>query len=101
VKGENKKGWKDIPRGGVITESGNAERYHTGSWRIKRPLWSEDKCIQCFLCWAYCPDMAINVKEGRVIGVDYDHCKGCGICAKQCPVQALEMISEDRSDIHE
>ncbi|MCG8514699.1 MAG: 4Fe-4S binding protein [Halanaerobiales bacterium] len=96
-----KKGWRDIPIGGLITESGNAEKYHTGSWRIKRPLWSREKCIQCLFCWAYCPDLAIEVEDGLVIGVDYAHCKGCGICANQCPAQALEMISEDKSDVND
>jgi pyruvate ferredoxin oxidoreductase delta subunit len=101
MKGIKKPGWKDIPIGGLITEPGNAEKYYTGGWRINKPLWSEEKCIQCLLCWAYCPDSAINVKDGIVYGVDYDHCKGCGICVNQCPVHALEMISEDESDIND
>ncbi|MFW5999627.1 MAG: 4Fe-4S dicluster-binding protein [Halanaerobiaceae bacterium] len=98
---QQKKGWKDIPSGGLITEAGNAEHYRTGSWRVKRPLWSEEKCIQCFLCWAYCPDLAINVENKKVVGVDYKHCKGCGICANECPSQALEMISEDKGDVED
>lgn len=98
---QEKKGWKSIPKGGIITESGNAESYHTGTWRVKRVLWSKEKCIQCLLCWIYCPDLAINVQEESVTGVDYEHCKGCGICANQCPSQALEMISEDKSDIND
>ncbi|HLV09703.1 MAG TPA: 4Fe-4S binding protein [Halanaerobiales bacterium] len=96
-----KGGWKDISRGGVILEPGNAESYQTGSWRTKKPLWSKEKCIQCLLCWIYCPDLSINLQEGKVSGVDYDHCKGCGICAHQCPAGALEMIAEDESDIEE
>ena len=94
-----KPGWKELPIGGMITEAGNAEEYKTGSWRIKKPLWSEKKCIQCLLCWAYCPDLAFYVEDGKIVGVDYDHCKGCGICANQCPSNALEMISEDESDV--
>lgn len=96
-----KPGWKNVPRGGIIKDAGNASEYRTGSWRIKRPLWSEEKCIQCMFCWAFCPDIAINVKDGKVVGVDYHHCKGCGICANECPVQALEMISEDKGDVND
>ncbi|MFW5984727.1 MAG: 4Fe-4S binding protein [Halanaerobiaceae bacterium] len=95
---KRKPGWKEIPRGGVITEAGNAARYKTGGWRIKKPLWSEDKCIQCMLCWIYCPDLAFFVENKEVTGIDYDHCKGCGICANQCPANALEMIAEDEAD---
>lgn len=96
---EEKPGWKEIPVGGIIPESGNAEYYHTGSWKIKKPLWSKEKCIQCLFCWAFCTDLAINIENTKVVGVDYDHCKGCGICATQCPSQALEMISEDKEDV--
>jgi len=44
----------------------------------------------------YCPDSAIIVEDAKVKGVDYDHCKGCGICARECPpkVQALTMDNE-------
>ncbi|MDD5453095.1 MAG: 4Fe-4S binding protein, partial [Candidatus Bipolaricaulis sp.] len=27
-------------------------------------------------------------------GIDYDHCKGCGLCAAICPKDALEMVPE-------
>jgi len=26
--------------------------------------------------------------------IDYDYCKGCGICANECPKKAIEMIIE-------
>ena len=96
-----KPGWRNLPIGGVITKPGNSEEYKTGGWRIKKPLWSEDKCIQCLLCWSYCPDLAFFTENGEITGVDYDHCKGCGICANQCPTKALEMVSEDESDVND
>ena len=91
------KGWKDVPRGGMIIEAGSAEEYETGSWRTFRPLWHEDKCIQCLRCWIYCPDSAIMLKDGKVVGMDYVYCKGCGICAHECPAKdkAIEMVRED------
>lgn len=96
----NKKpGWKDVPRAGIILENGNAAKYLTGGWRTKRPIWEADRCINCLRCWIYCPDSAIQVEDGKMIGIDYDHCKGCGICANECPekVQALKMVSEDEA----
>ena len=89
--------WKELPTGGLITEAGSSKKYITGGWRSERPVWHEEKCIQCMLCWIYCPDAAIKVNaEGKVCGVDYDHCKGCGICAQECPpkVKAYDMKPE-------
>jgi len=88
------KGWKDIPIGGLILEPGNAINYKTGSWRTFKPIRDEEKCTHCLLCWIYCPDSSIIVEEGKVKGIDYEHCKGCGICSTQCPVKAIKMVKE-------
>ncbi|MCK4809586.1 MAG: 4Fe-4S binding protein [Candidatus Omnitrophica bacterium] len=90
----DEKGWKEIPIGGLITEAGNAEKYDTGSWRSFKPVMDKDKCINCLFCWIYCPDSSILVSEGKVSGIDYKHCKGCGICAKVCPKKCIEMVKE-------
>lgn len=82
------KGWREIPIGGMILEAGNAEQYKTGGWRAFRPVWDAEKCIHCMQCWVYCPDSSILVdaEAGKMMGIDYDHCKGCGICASVCSV---------------
>jgi pyruvate ferredoxin oxidoreductase delta subunit len=97
------KGWKDLPTGGIIDEPGNATEYRTGSWRTYRPVWSEKKCIQCFACWIFCPDDAIDVKDGKIAGIDLYHCKGCGICAAECPdkASAIEMKLEAECELEE
>ena len=89
-----KSGWKDIPKGGLIVEPGNSEKYETGSWRSVRPVRDEDKCTHCLICWVYCPDSSIIVEDGKLKGIDFDHCKGCGICAAECPVNAITMKDE-------
>jgi len=93
---EKLKGWKSIPIGGKILEAGNAAAYKTGGWRTYRPIWDASKCSNCLFCWVYCPDSSIKVKNGKITGIDYDHCKGCGICAKECPLKdkAVKMIKE-------
>ncbi|GAB5046157.1 4Fe-4S binding protein [Thermodesulfovibrio sp. TK110] len=78
-------GWKDIPPGMVLLEPGSALKFKTGSWRAFKPRWIEENCIQCLLCWLYCPDNAVKVKDGKRQDFDFDYCKGCGICAMECP----------------
>ncbi|MDA8155070.1 MAG: 4Fe-4S binding protein [Actinomycetota bacterium] len=79
------KKWKELVPGAVVLEAGSSEKFKTGSWRSFRPRWIEENCIQCLFCWLYCPDMAVKVVEGKMTGFDYDFCKGCGVCARECP----------------
>lgn len=92
---ESKPGWKSIPPAGILIEPGSAMRYKTGDWRAYRPIIDEEKCVNCLLCWIYCPDAAIKRGEEKV-SVDYEYCKGCGICANECPVDAIKMVEERR-----
>jgi len=91
---ELKKGWKEIPIGGLIKEAGSALKYKTGDWRSRRPIVDFDKCTSCLTCWIYCPDSAVIVKDQKMTGINYDYCKGCGICASVCPVKCISMIPE-------
>jgi pyruvate ferredoxin oxidoreductase delta subunit len=83
-----------IPIGGVSIEAGNSVDYETGGWRSERPVWDQDKCTNCMLCWIHCPDSSILVKDQEMVGIDYQHCKGCGICAVECRFEALQMVPE-------
>ncbi|MGA8015424.1 MAG: NAD(P)-binding protein [Candidatus Dormiibacterota bacterium] len=54
-------------------------------------------CFACDNCYGVCPDNAIHkVDPGQAYGyeVDLDYCKGCGLCAVECPAGAIEMIPE-------
>ena len=92
--------WQDLPLGGVIVQAGNAVDYQTGGWRSFRPEinWkttpSTKGCTHCLLCWLYCPDSSMIVLENKLRGVDLEHCKGCGICARVCPVHCITMVEE-------
>ena len=90
------KRWKDLPRAGLITKAGSSEEFETGDWRVERPVFDKEKCINCMICWIYCPDSAIIVEDGKVVGIDMRYCKGCGICARECPpkASAIEMKPE-------
>ena len=81
-------GWKELDHGDSV-QAGTAKEFHTGDWRSERPVFHKDKCINCYFCWTYCPDSAIILDENnKVAGIDYDYCKGCGICDKECPTKA-------------
>jgi pyruvate ferredoxin oxidoreductase delta subunit len=82
---------KELPLGDVL-DAGTACQFITGGWRSERPVWNKEKCIQCMLCWVSCPDSSIEVTDGKVSGIDLEHCKGCGICAKECPVKPVKAI---------
>jgi len=63
-------------------------------WRVHRPVVDGGSCVGCQRCWIYCPETAINLGEGGV-EVNYTYCKGCGICAEECPVGAIKMELEE------
>jgi 2-oxoacid:acceptor oxidoreductase delta subunit (pyruvate/2-ketoisovalerate family) len=51
-------------------------------------------CFGCDNCYGVCPDNAIiKLGDGRY-EIDYDYCKGCGLCAVECPCGAIEMEPE-------
>jgi len=56
-------------------------------------------CLACDNCWTLCPDSAVlKTKELATDGshyvFDYDYCKGCGLCAAECPCGFIDMIDE-------
>lgn len=92
---EKKHGWKSLPMGAAVLESGSSLKYKTGDWRAFKPVVDKEKCINCFFCWIYCPDAAFVRKE-EGIEINYDYCKGCGICAKECPKEAIKMVEAQK-----
>lgn len=52
-------------------------------------------CFGCDNCFGVCPDNAITkIKPGEYV-FKYDYCKGCGICAEECPCGSILMIPEE------
>ena len=61
-------------------------------WRIAKPIFAKDYCIDCQFCWVYCPDISIISRDKKMIGIDMDHCKGCGICVEVCPTNPKSLL---------
>ena len=57
---------------------------------FKQLAYFKEKCIDCDNCILFCPDASVNKEHD----IDYDYCKGCGICANECPSDAIEMVKE-------
>ncbi|ALP53759.1 hypothetical protein Tel_11790 [Candidatus Tenderia electrophaga] len=63
------------------------------AWREAGRCLSCGVCFECDNCWHFCPDAAVIKKEGGY-AIDYDYCKGCGICAAECPCGHIDMERE-------
>ena len=52
-------------------------------------------CFECDNCYGVCPDNAvIKLGPGKRFQFNYEYCKGCGVCAAECPCGAIEMQPE-------
>jgi len=108
---EEKKGWDAVPQGVVLhsfdTEVENLAHVKpedrdysefnsyiasVASWRVIKPVYNRDICIDCQNCWVWCPDTSIISRDKQMLGIDYDHCKGCGVCVEVCPTNPKSLL---------
>ena len=53
-------------------------------------------CFECDNCYGVCPDNAVlKLGPGNRFKIDLDYCKGCGLCAAECPCGAIKMVPEE------
>ncbi len=78
----------------TLSRPADAAMGKTGLWRDFRPTVDSGKCVKCLRCWISCPDACIKRGADDSISVDYEFCKGCGICANECPASAITMTRE-------
>jgi pyruvate ferredoxin oxidoreductase gamma subunit len=109
-----------------IGKPGTSEVTRTGDWRVFYPEFDMDQCTRCGKCQESCPDAAIHErtlrgreaekaleraeeleKAGKIkkaaakkahiqYELDPTYCKGCGICANECPIQGIKMKLEEK-----
>jgi len=110
----------------AIGEPGGSKITKTGDWRVFYPEFDMEQCTRCGKCLEACPDLAIIErtlrgkeaeeakdraeeleKAGKIkkaaakkAEIQYllnpDYCKGCGICANECPIKGIKMILEEK-----
>jgi heterodisulfide reductase subunit A len=49
-------------------------------------------CTQCNLCYKRCPYGAIKINEEKEPSVIKALCKGCGLCAADCPEECITIV---------
>jgi pyruvate ferredoxin oxidoreductase gamma subunit len=81
----------------AIDAQANAAQRHMEGWRIFRPEIDLAHCTRCFLCFALCPEGAVQLDENNYPVIDYQHCKGCLICAEECPTETIHERREEAS----
>jgi heterodisulfide reductase subunit A-like polyferredoxin/coenzyme F420-reducing hydrogenase delta subunit len=50
----------------------------------------EDRCVICLTCYRSCPHGAIFWQNGAA-AISQVACQGCGICASECPMDAIQL----------
>ena len=89
----------DKPRAPTEARAGFEEIF--GNLSEKQALGEANRCFSCGMCYhcgncyVFCPDGSVLKKETDAFNViNYDYCKGCGICENECPVGVIEMERE-------
>jgi NADPH-dependent glutamate synthase beta subunit-like oxidoreductase len=81
-------------RAGTFDEVVGGLAEDTALFEARRCL-SCGNCFECDNCYSVCPDNAIvKLGAGRGYAIDLDYCKGCGLCAAECPCGAIDMRDE-------
>lgn len=71
----------------------------TASWRTEKPVMNKEKCVECGSCLAYCPVCSVCWNsDSKEYYIDYSNCKGCGLCAYECPKKAIDMVPEKEDE---
>ena len=60
---------------------------------------NQDKCAACLICVRACAYGVPRINENGVSEIDEALCRGCGVCAAECPAKAIELNWYDDAQI--
>ncbi len=91
-----------LPKAKASRRTGSFEEVNLG-FSEEMALKEAGRCFNCGVCnlcdncYIFCPDVAVHKRgEGELNEIDYEHCKGCGICKEECPRDVIVMEEEGR-----
>ena len=58
---------------------------------MKKAINDISRCVACGVCALQCPREAIQVYRGCYALVDEAKCVGCGMCEKACPAGTIKV----------
>lgn len=76
-------------RVGNVWGPAGSKKLNTGEWRTETPVVNYEKCVKCSICTRFCPEGCMEINDK--LEIDMFYCKGCGLCAHECPAKAIEM----------
>lgn len=80
----------ELKTGGIYRADGSSRQNITSSWTPFKAAIDQEKCNLCLFCYADCPEGCI-LRTEKGLKLDENYCKGCGICAEVCPLDAIKM----------
>lgn len=86
----------------IIVKPNTTLNNKTGAWRTLKPNFLHEKCTACAICSRVCPEGVayqtdrLNSAGKKYYDCDYNYCKGCSLCATECPFRAIEMEVEQK-----
>ena len=85
----------------VSKEFRTSQKEVYGNLTTEQALGEAQRCFSCGMCdycdncYLFCPDGSVVKQEnGQINIIDYEYCKGCGICVNECPIGMMEMEKE-------
>jgi 2-oxoacid:acceptor oxidoreductase delta subunit (pyruvate/2-ketoisovalerate family) len=97
MSGSHEKGWKELALAAVSQRA--STDFLTGDWKTFMPVHDFEKCVTCLACVMLCPEGAARWDSKlEKVTFDLNYCKGCGICANECPAKAITMKMPEKNE---
>lgn len=89
--------WKELAIAAVSQKT--STDFLTGDWKTFMPVVDSDKCVACLICVMLCPEGAARWNSSlEKVEFNLNFCKGCGICANECPTKTVTMKIPEKEE---